>query len=227
VENPVDRMRAAVQTVALSLDPSSFALLPTSRNLEAIVDEQFKWQAQNHRWYAALSRGGHIHAVADVDGRRVSLQRYVLTLAEPTLTFDEVKHVSFINKVSMDCRICNLQDRIGRQAVMRNRLPKRNTTSRYKGISKATSSKPQALWKAQIKADADQIFLGYFEDENWAAMIYDAAAYLLFEGSAHYNLPELCPNMDALEIVAAKITRHRSRKVRKIAAKSGEQTVRS
>ena len=211
MEDPIGRMRAAVHSVALSLDPLSVALILTSRDLEVIVDKPFEWHVRNHRWYAVLSRGGHIHAVADIDGKRVSLQRYVLTLAEPTLQLSDVNQGSFANKVSLDCRVCNLQNRVGRQAVMRNRRPKRNTSSQYKGVSKTISTNGETKWKAQIKGDVDHIFLSYFDSENWAAMVYDAAAYLLFDGAALYNLSEFCPDFDALDVAAERIARFRNR----------------
>ena len=220
MQSLIEKTRAAVYTLVQSLDPATIALIETSRGLEAIVDKRFEWQTRAHRWYAVISRGDHIHVVADIDGLRISLQRYVLTLAEPTLTFDDLNQVSFINKVSLDCRVCNLENRVGRQAVMRNRRPKRNTTSQYKGVSKVATTKAKAKWKAQIKGGGNHIYLGYFEEEKWAAMVYDAAAYLLFEGSAHYNLPDLCPNLDALDIAAAQISRHRYKTARKNAAQS-------
>ncbi len=214
METPVDRIRSKINALSLTLEAHSYALLPTSRGLEAIIDKQFELHARNHRWYAVVSPGDHIYAVADIECRRISLQRYILVLADPTRTFDEMKHVSFINKVGLDCRVANLEDRVGRQAVMRNRLPKRDTTSQYKGVSKAVSTNLQVKWKAAIKGDGGSIYLGYFDDEKWAAMVYDAAAYLLFEGSAHFNLPDLCPNLDALDVAAAIIARHRHKKLR-------------
>jgi hypothetical protein len=212
LENPVVCMRQAIQLVATQLEQDSIFLLPASRGLQAIVDKQFEAQVSEHRWYAIVSRGDHIHVVADIGGRRVSLQRYILILANPLLTFDDVTQVSFANKISLDCRLANLTDRIGRQAVMRNRRPKRNTTSKFKGVSKAQMPNGTTRWKAQIKGESDHIYLGYFDDEVMAAMVYDAAAYLLFDGAALYNLPELTPNLDAMEIAVQKIAKLMHRK---------------
>lgn len=120
-------MRSAVDAVARHADPGTYAIIPTSRDLEALVDKRFEWQAKAYRWYAVISRGDHIHAVADIEGHRISLQRFVLKLQNPAATYDDLKHVSFVNKLSLDCRLSNLEDRVGRQATMRNRRPKRNT----------------------------------------------------------------------------------------------------
>ena len=43
-------------------------------------------------------------------------------------------------------------------------------------------------------------------------MVYDAAAYLLFDGAALYNLSEFCPDFDALDVAAERIARFRNRK---------------
>ena len=67
MQSTVEKTRAAVHTLIQSLDPALIALVGTSRDLEAIVDKQFDWQVRAHRWYAVISRGDHIHAVADID----------------------------------------------------------------------------------------------------------------------------------------------------------------
>ncbi len=70
MEDPVGRMRAAVNALALSLDANSIALVSTSRDLEAIIDKAYVWHVRQYRWYALVDRGGHIYAIADIKGRR-------------------------------------------------------------------------------------------------------------------------------------------------------------
>lgn len=182
MQSTVEKTRAAVHTLIQSLDPALIALVGTSRDLEAIVDKQFDWQVRAHRWYAVISRGDHIHAVADIDGQRISLQRYVMKLQYRDRSYDDLKQVSFENKITFDCRVSNLEHRVGRQAVMRNRRPKRNTSSQYKGVIKALGPDDSPRWRTQIMADHGSMGIGVYEDEHWAATVYDAAAYLLFEG---------------------------------------------
>lgn len=198
----------AVETLALTLDPSKDALLPTSRGLEAIVDRRFLTTLQGYRWYAVIPRG-HIYAVADIGGQRVSLQRFVYLLANPALTLDEVRHVSFINKVSFDCRVANLTDRIGRQAVMRNRRAKRGTSSVYKGVRAIANAAGTIRWRTQIKADFGNMSIGTYPDEQQAAKVYDAAAFLLFGGAAMYNFPGHVPDAETLTQVARHIARRK------------------
>jgi hypothetical protein len=198
----------AVETLASTLDPSKDALLATSRGLEAIVDRQFLTTLQGYKWYAVIPRG-HIYAVADIRGHRISLQRFVYLLADPTFTLDEVRHVSFINKISFDCRLANLTDRIGRQAVMRNRRPKRGTSSVYKGVMAIKKPDGTVRWKTQIKADFGSMSIGTYPDEQQAAKVYDAAAFLLFGGAALYNFPGHVPDAETLTQVARHVARRK------------------
>ena len=223
MQNPVETTRAAVQTLLQSLDPALIALVATSRDLEAIVDKRFDWQVRAHRWYAVISRGDHIHAAADIDGRRISLQRYVMKLQYPERTYDELKQVSFENKITFDCRVSNLDHLIGRQAVMRNRRPKRNTSSQYKGVTKARGPDDSPRWRTQIMAEHGSMGIGVYDDEHWAAAVYDAAAYLLFEGQARYNFPGKSPDQDALVIAATKIARYRAKAKRQKSAAARQE----
>jgi len=203
----VEMTRRKVNDLAITLDSESISRIPTSRNLEAVIDRKFVKQVSAYRWYAHIPQAENIYAVANVDGQRVSLQRLVLSLANPEKSLEQIKHVSFKNKFSFDCRVQNLLEKIGRQSVMRNRKPKRNTSSKFKGVRKIQTGKGSVRWRGQIKANYGTMSLGTFEDEKWAATIYDAASYLLFEGSGFYNFPEQRPDPEALEEVRLRIAR--------------------
>lgn len=200
--------KQAVASLTYTFDPQTDAMIPTTRGLEAIVDRRFLTEMTRFRWYAVIGRG-HIYAVTDIDGRRISLQRLAYQLANPKLTFEDVKHVSFINKISFDCRVDNLTDRIGRQAVMRNRRSKRATSSKYKGVIASLKADGTVIWRTQIKADFGTMAMGRYADEEQAAKVYDAAAFLLFGGSALYNVPGVVPDGDTLAYVARHIARRK------------------
>lgn len=194
----LNRIRQQTSDITDKLTAGSYSLVGTSRELEAIVDKSLAPQIQAYRWFAVIARGDHVYAVADIDGRRIAMQRLVVALTENRTDFDQIKNVSFANKHSLDCRYQNLTGRVGRQAVMRNRLGKRNTSSSFKGVRKIEVEGGGSVWRAQIKADLGQLHLGSYENELDAAQAYDEAAKLLFEGSAHLNLPDSPTNPEIL-----------------------------
>ncbi len=203
----VEVTRQKVNDLANSLDAESISRIPTTRDLEVIVDRKFARQVDAYRWYAHIPQPTDIYAVADVGGKRISLQRLIIALANPEKTVKEIKHVSFKSKFSFDCRLQNLLEKVGRQSVMRNRKPKRNTSSHYKGVSKNLRTNGEVFWRGQIKGDFGTMSLGAFEDEKWGATVYDAAAFLMFDGTGYYNFPDQRPDPEALEIVRIRIAR--------------------
>ena len=117
----IERIRQEVRTLSETLEADDIYLVPTSRDLEAIVDRKFANQVKCHRWYAVISRGEHMYVVADIQGKRVSLQRLILSIAHPAKTVDDFKQVSFESNMSFDCRLVNLSKRVGRQSAMGRR----------------------------------------------------------------------------------------------------------
>ena len=202
-------MRSQIEGLKQQARDDDVTLVSTSRDMVALIDSKFANSVENFRWYAVLSQE-HIYAVADVNGKRITLQRYIKALSLDETDFEKVKHISFKNKISFDCRVDNLEDRLGRQAVMRNRLPKRNTSSKYKGVIKKTKTDGSLSWRGQIKADSGTIHLGVFDEEDFAAKVYDAAAFVLFSGAAHFNFPKECPNPEALDVALLKIERFKN-----------------
>lgn len=207
--------RQKVEDFAKNLDAENVSMIPTSRGLKVIVDRKFAKQVNGHRWFANIPQPDHIYAVADIGGQRISLQRLIMLLAHPEKTDNDTKQISFKNKFSFDCRLENLLEIVGRQSVMRNRKPKRNSSSQYKGVMKKQRTNGAIFWRAQIKNDFGSISLGSFDDEKWAAMVYDAAAFLLFDGSGYYNFPDQRPDLIALELARIRIARFQIRKARK------------
>ena len=99
-----------------------------------------------------------------------------------------VKHLTFANKISLDCRLENLIERTGRQSVMRHRLSKSNTTSEFKGVRKRPQ-KNSKDWRVQIHDGEKTIHLGQYDSEVYAAKVNDAAAETLFGASAYRIFP--------------------------------------
>ena len=92
-------------------------------------------------------------------------------------------YVDHINGNKLDNRTSNL--RLATKAQnMRNRGPTRVNTSGYKGVCyHAQSSK----WRAYIKTDYKQLYLGLFENPRDAALAYNEAALRLHGDFAYLN----------------------------------------
>ncbi len=207
--------RQKVNDLAKTLDADSFSRVPTTRDLEIIVDKVFAKQVNAYRWFAHIPQDDHIYAVADISGQRISLQRLILSLAHPEKTVLDFKHVSFNSKFSFDCRLQNLLEKDGRQSVMRNRKPKRDTSSQFKGVMKGIRPNGAIYWRGQIRGNFGTMSLGNFDNEEWAAKVYDAAATLIFDGTGYYNFPDQQPDPEALEMVRLRIVRFHILQARK------------
>jgi hypothetical protein len=202
--NPnLEKIRSAVGQLKASLPSEEIALINTSRDMQAIVDAKFAKAIEKLRWFAIVSHTNHIYAVTEMEGKRISLQRLVKHLSQPEVPLSEIKQVGFRNKLSFDCRVANLADHIGRQAVMRSRKPKRNSSSDFKGVIKKKRSDDSVFWRSQIKGDLGTMSLGSYDCEKFAARVYDAAAFALFGSEAYFNF------QGAIDPKAAEIAKNR------------------
>lgn len=104
---------------------------------------------------------------------------------------------------------------------MRNRRNKQNSSSRFKGVRRKELN-GKVTWRAEIASGQDRIMLGVLPDESHAALVYDAAAYLLFENAALYNMPDLCPEPEALEVAQAAIARFRRARRERLQVRQNE-----
>ena len=71
-----------------------------------------------------------------------------------------------------------------------NRAKRANATSRYRGVS---YSKDREEWVVALPREANQKFVGSYDDEVEAARAYDYAAVLYLDDSARLNFPEEWP----------------------------------
>lgn len=98
---------------------------------------------------------------------------------------DELSQVDHINGVKSDNRVENLR-MVTAQENQPRRGARADLTSRYRGVSWAAHVQK---WNAQIMIDYKQLHLGYYEDEVYAARVYDAEARALHGDSAQLNFP--------------------------------------
>jgi AP2 domain/HNH endonuclease len=93
--------------------------------------------------------------------------------------------VDHINGTRLDNRKVNLRAVNAKQNTQ-NSKPRKNTSSRFKGVC----SNKQGKWQAQIKINNKSFYLGQYSTEEEAAKAYDKAAQESFGEFAYLNFRE-------------------------------------
>ena len=107
---------------------------------------------------------------------RLVAKAFILNL--PDLPCVDHKDRNCLNNHLSNLRWCT------RKENQQNRSKKKNGTSMYKGVC---FDKSRNKWRARIKHNGQQIFLGYFTNESNAGRAYDRKADELFKEFAVLN----------------------------------------
>lgn len=213
-----DTLRKKMENLRDSLPPSEISNVPLTKDFFAIVDKEMEHSVNRFRWYSNVHHS-YVHArrtISNKPQKVQSLQRFVYEQKQFwTGEYKQRKQITFENKITLDCRFVNIDKGFGRQAAMRNRTGKRNTTSIYKGVHQKTADKEKGLWTAGIAdllSGLGSINLGTYSSEVEAAQIYDAAATVLFKKSALLNFPDECIEAEVLDLATARIERFKNKK---------------
>ena len=165
-------IRNELLLIIKNLDDNSVAY-PISRGLFVILDKDIAENFKDNKtlWSAQTTHSG-VYAVKNFNKKRVYLQQYI----------SGHKHVTFKNKLPLDCRRDNLIGK-SRTDVMRNRIGKKNTTSKYRGVH----IKPDGRICATLYFKGKELWLGRWKTEEDAANMVDAANNLLIGDVAFMN----------------------------------------
>lgn len=139
--------------------PAGAVLIPLAGGKCAIVDEADADLMGRHRWYTTPWG----YAATKVGGKHVFMHRMLSDPAAP-----EIDHA---NRDKLDNRRSNLRTAT-RQENSCNAV-KPIGMSGYRGVRTVGNA---GLWRAMIKAKGEVLDLGYYEDVERAARVYDAAA---------------------------------------------------
>jgi hypothetical protein len=159
--------------------------------IEALIDEADLHLVRGKKWNFAMRQGGasgrgSVFLVGPRDTERVQLNRLIMGLTAE----QRAEHVVHANGNPLDCRRANLvissPSKSTRACFKLLHRSGRPTTSRFKGVS--WNSRDE-VWQAQIRVDNLNRVLGYFDDEEDAALAYDDAAREVWGAEARVNFP--------------------------------------
>ena len=155
-----------------------FKLILLTQGRFAIVDaEDYDWLNQ-HKWCAAKDKET-FYAHRGNGGTTVSMHREIMR-APKGMMCDHKNHNGLDNRKS-NLRLCTSAQN------QYNKRPKRNSSSKYKGVIRRRDS---GRWRARIGHNRARINAGDFADEIKAALAYDDKAIELFGEFAWLNFPE-------------------------------------
>lgn len=146
------------------------------RDIEVLIDDEDYYLIENLPWGIANKKGT---IYIQHTGKEKTVQLARLIMGEP-----EGKLVDHINGNTLDNRKCNLRI-ADKRTNAQNMRANVNTTSKYKGVS---YDKFRNKWRANIKVDNKQTYLGRFETEEEAAIAYNEAAEKYFGEYARLNI---------------------------------------
>lgn len=162
-------------TVEIPLTQGQVALIDRA---DLVLVAPYKWFAhKRHKRKPSDRDAFYAHANTTVDGARRTVLMHRLIAGFPN---EDVDHR---NGNGLDNRRENLRAATPNQNGG-NAMPRRNETSRFKGVSWFAES---SCWMANITHERRQRYLGLHATEEAAALAYNSAARELFGEFARLN----------------------------------------
>ena len=145
-------------------------ILPSGH--ECLIDDEYEYLSS---WKWKMSSKGYV--CCEVTKKRVFLHHIILPKMDGLFC-------DHINGNRADNRKSNLRYVTPKQNTW-NRKRHKGGSSQYKGVRLEAGK----YWRAKIRIDGVQTWLGYFETEEDAARAYDVAAKEAFGEYARLNFP--------------------------------------
>jgi hypothetical protein len=153
------------------LNFKNMKLIPLSRGLSAIIDDEDFDRVNKLSWYAKpRSNNNGYYAVSDIyiSGKKktIKMHRFILKVDDKKIITDHWDRNTLNNQKY------NLRKPTYRQNCC-NRTSKKGSTSKYLGVS---FNKSTRKWISKIGHMGKEHYLGLFSEEKEAALAYNKAA---------------------------------------------------
>jgi hypothetical protein len=159
--------------------PDGTIAVQLSRGCETVIDAKDYQLIAPYRWYAFSSRANTYAAHKSTGCPTILMHRLIVGATDGEMVDHE-------DGDTLNNRRANLRPCDNRRNQQNRKLSSDNTSG-YKGVSWHIRDK---FWRANIRADGRQIFLGSFNTPEEAARAYDAAARTYFGEFARLNFPD-------------------------------------
>ena len=139
--------------------------IPLGRGFIAIIDDNDYGAVKNHNWWSSKN-GQRVYAISSENGKTVYMHRKIIA-PEKGMHVDHIDG-NGLNNSRKNLRICTRS-----QNVRNAKKTLSKTTSLYKGVY---FDKRVKLWSSDICVDRERIRLGFFKNQEDAALAYNFAA---------------------------------------------------
>jgi hypothetical protein len=151
----------------------------------AVIDDQDADLVAGFKWYPMKTKEGKVYAAGWKHlppGRFFVHLHRLITNAQPGQIIDHV------DRDTLNCRRSNLRRATRQQNNWNAGAGRKQATSKYKGVCLCRRSR---RFIAQLRHNRKRIRIGYFDNEEAAALAYNAKAAELFGEFAYLNpIPE-------------------------------------
>jgi HNH endonuclease/AP2 domain len=150
----------------------------------SLIDDEDYPLISRSRWFLKIKKKKFFYArtATRVNGKTVHVDMHRLLMNPlPGVLVDH------INGNGLDNQRCNLRLATNAQN-QQNRFARHGGSSRFKGVN-FDPSRPNKPWRSQIYCNGVKHYLGRFNTEEEAALVYDATAQRLFGAFCNLNFP--------------------------------------
>lgn len=150
-------------------------IIPLNNDKYSLVDADDFKQLSKYKWH--VNSNGY--CTGFINGKNIRMHRYILNISNPKVMIDHANGDKLDNRKS-NLRFCSAKEN------SRN-VKKHKGISRYKGVFPDIKT---GKWRVAIKENDKVEYFGHYDDEVFAAKVYDRLAINMHGDFASINFQE-------------------------------------